>query len=396
MKNKLFLFLLLFLCQIAVGQRNLPLIHARSTDATIIEGTDGDRIAWRLAPEARPDVHIIAKSPGPKRIWFCTDTDTLSIKLKPGQHFDFIVLLNGRDSCYTRLESKAPVTRYAKQRQAGHDTIPFILTEYNNIKIKVCLNHSDTLYLKFDSGATGLLLTHEAIAQKTTLLSDQTGVREGLAKPDYGKMSPYNTLNIGRLSWDSLSVYPVVLSGQGTDGRFGWDLFDGRVVEIDYDKRLFIVHTSLPKIAGGYSKLPIEYTQGLFCIRGALVFRGKKYKNRFLFDSGYQRTIMLDTTLLARQNVPADLPVLKKTIMKNGQGKEFPVITVNNERLSIGKTTLLNIPAQKLATANPAGFPVHILGNEVLKRFNTILDFHKNYIYLKNNKLMYLPYTDAS
>jgi hypothetical protein len=134
----------------------------------------------------------------------------------------------------------------------------------------------------------------------------------------------------------------------------------------------------------------------LFCIEGTLEVQGKKYQNRFLFDNGYQRTIMLDTTLLARQNFPGDLKAIKKTIMQNGQGKEFPVVTVNNEKLILGNSSLLNIPAQKLATANPAGFPVHILGNEVLKRFNTILDFQKNHIYLKPNKLMYLPYTDAS
>ena len=393
-KNKTLLLLCLLISQLAYGQ--LPLLRASSKNATILEGPAGDPIDWWLDPGARPDVHVIAKSPKPKWIRFCTDRDTLRIKLKPGQQADFVVLLNGKDSCFTRLVSKAPQLTYARQQKASHDTIPFVLTEYNNIKIKVCLNRRDTLYLKFDSGATGLLLTHEAIAQKTSLLAGQAGVREGKARPDYSNMNPYNTLSMGALSWDSLEVYPVVLSGQGTDGRFGWDLFDGRVVEIDYDQSVFIVHSSLSKAPKGYSKLPIEYTQGLFCIPGALSFKGKKYPNRFLFDNGYQRTILLDTTLLARQNVPEDLPVLKKTILQNGQGKEFPVITVNSESLELGRSALRNVPAQKLATVNPARFPIHILGNEVLKRYNTVLDFQRNVVYLKPNSLTHLPYADAS
>lgn len=391
-----FLYILLLLSQMAFGQDKLPVIRATSRQALIIEGDQEERTAWWLSPEARPDVHVITKNPRPRWVRFYTDRDSIKIRLKPGQQFDFVVLLNGKDSCFTRLESKAAVTKFARQNPERHDTIPFILTEYNNIRIKACLNHTDTLFLKFDSGTTGLLLTHESIAAKTNLLADQAGVREGKARPDYDKMNPYNTLSLGNLTWDSLPIYPVVLSGQGTDGRFGWDLFDGRIVEIDYDNSLFIVHSKMPKTSRGHSKLPIIYSHSLFCIEGTLEVQGKKYQNRFLFDNGYQRTIMLDTTLLARQNFPGDLKVIKKTIMQNGQGKEFPVVTVNNEKLILGNSSLLNIPAQKLATANPAGFPVHILGNEVLKRFNTILDFQKNHIYLKPNKLMYLPYTDAS
>ena len=84
-----------------------------------------------------------------------------------------------------------------------------------------------------------------------------------------------------------------------------------------------------------------------------------------------------------------------KVIMKNGQGKEIPVLTVNNERLNLGKEVLLDIPVQLLATGNPARFKTHILGNEVLKRFNTILDFQNNFVYLKKDSLFDLPYKDS-
>ena len=56
---------------------------------------------------------------------------------------------------------------------------------------------------------------------------------------------------------------------------------------------------------------------------------------------------------------------------------------------------LFNIPMQLMTTANPARFKTHILGNEVIKRFNTILDFQNNYVYLKSNNLFDLPYKDA-
>lgn len=81
--------------------------------------------------------------------------------------------------------------------------------------------------------------------------------------------------------------------------------------------------------------------------------------------------------------------------MKNGKDDEYPVLTVNGDMLSLGDLSLHNIPAQIMTTANPAEFRTHIIGNEVLKRFNTILDFQNNYVYLKPNHLAGMPYADA-
>ena len=369
----------LFISTMALAQKKtLPVIKAKSTRAMIME-SDEEQHSWTITPGVKPDVHTITKSPNPKWIRFYTDTDSIKVKIKPGQKFDFIVLLNGKDSCYTRIES-LPTQNYSRQKRATHDTIPFTLTAFNNIKFKAILNGVDTLDLKFDSGATGLLLTNDAIKEKTHLGANT---------------STHNTLQIQNLSWGNQEVFPVVATGQGTDGRFGWDFFDGKIVEIDYDKSLFIVHTKMPKIAKGYSKFDIEYVYTLFCIHTDLEVKKKRYNNRFLFDTGYQRTVMLDTVLMNEQNYPKDLEVIKKVIMKNGQGKEIPILTVNNERLNFGSYALFNIPVQLLTTGNPARFKTHILGNEVLKRFNTILDFQKNIVYLKPNSLIDLPYTDA-
>jgi hypothetical protein len=231
----------------------------------------------------------------------------------------------------------------------------------------------------FDSGTTGLLLVNDFIKNKHL--------------PDDGASN--NSLRMGTLKWDSLRIYPVEISGQGSDGRFGWDLFDGKVVEINFDKSYFIVHSRLTNIGHGYSKLAMTYIHTLFYIQGDLQIKDQHYISRFLFDDGYQRTAMLDTTLMSEQHYPKNLRVIKKVIMKNGMGKEIPIVTVNNERLNLDKITLVNVPVQLMTGANPTRFKTHILGSEVLKRFNTILDFQNNYVYLKPNSLMNMPYADA-
>ncbi|MCC7245678.1 MAG: hypothetical protein IT269_08375, partial [Saprospiraceae bacterium] len=224
--NKILLF---FTCAVTIiqtstAQKNLPVIRATDDHAFIWEGDEKSR--WWLDPSVRPDVHVITKSPDAKRVVFRTDIDSLVMRLRPGEQADFVVLLNGRDSCYTRIKSEPVIRRFARQAKPTHDTIPFVLTEYNNLKIKAVLNGVDTLDLKFDSGATGLLITRESIYNSYSLLKPNKYNNDGWT------LQPYNTLQLGRLTIDSLSVHQVELSGHGTDGRFGWDLFDGRIVEI--------------------------------------------------------------------------------------------------------------------------------------------------------------------
>ncbi len=370
----LILFQISFLYPFA--QQRLPVIKANSKNAFTVEGNE-ERKDWTLSPQARPDVYTLTKSTKVTHFKFFTDLDSLHINLKPGQTFDFIVLLGQKDSCFTRIESPA-LKNYSKLKPQIHDTIPFLLTMYNNLVLKVVLDNKDTLNLKFDSGTTDFLLTNDVIKNKLHLdnLND-------------------HAFQIGSQKWEKQSIIAVELSGQGTQGRFGWNLFDGKIVEIDYDRSLFIIHSKLLQINKSYENFTIEYIDGRLCLVAELQIKNKTYKNRFLFDTGYQRTIMLDNELMEEQNYPKDsLKVLKKVIMHNGQGKEIPVLIVNNEKLNLGKFTLKNIPVQLLSTNNPANFKTHILGNEVLKRFNTIIDFQKNMIYLKPDNLIDIVYFD--
>lgn len=373
---KISLIFILGFVTICQSQIKIPAIKASSKTCYIKEGNE-EKTKWNLDPKTKPDLYVTNKSPKGKTITFYTNQDSLTVKVKPGKHFDFVVLLNEKDSCYTRIECPA-LKDFSKLKPEIHDTIPFVLSEYNNIIFKVTLDDQETLDLKFDSGTTDFLLTNETLSQLK--LNNLKG----------------HHFKLGNQVWENQEIYPVELSGQGTAGRFGWNLFDGKIVEIDYDKKLFIIHSKLPKRDKSYTKLDMEFTHTLFCIQASMQIKDKAYKGRFLFDNGYQRTVMLDQQLIKEQQYPKEnLPVLKRTILKNGQGEEIPVLTVKNEKMFLGNVCLNDVPVQMLATSNPAQFKTHILGNEVLKRFNTLLDFQENKVYLKPNLLWNDPYTEG-
>jgi len=88
---------------------------------------------------------------------------------------------------------------------------------------KSILNKTDTLDLYFDTGGTELILTHDAIKQNTSLLTD--GKNKSYEGEDYEELEDHSTLSVGNQKWDSIRVLPVTLGPKNTDGHFGWNLF---------------------------------------------------------------------------------------------------------------------------------------------------------------------------
>jgi hypothetical protein len=341
------------------------------------------KTTWFLNSKVNLDVYKTGKNVKFKRVKLKTDIDSIEVKLKPTEKFDFIVLFKGKDSCLTRFESPE-IRNFSKTKPVLRDTIPFVLTEQNNIKIKGKLNKKFDVDLMFDTGAVDFYLINDAI-KKFLNPNGQKLTMKDISNNDFA---------IGNLEWKHQQIYPIETTGHGCDGMFGWNVFDGKVVEIDYDKNIIIIHSKRPKISKDYEKFEMELMKEHFCINVEMEVNHKKYKNRFLFDSGFQKTLMLNNDLITKSGYPrAELPVIAKTVMYNSNKDEIPVETVLNEKLIFGKYVLKNVPTQINSYNQPAGFSTHFLGGEVLKRFNTILDFQKNVVYLKPNHLFDAEYS---
>lgn len=370
-----FLFILCFcLSPLAQAQKALPIVHATDGKTFIQEGDYVEKISWYLDPSARPDVFRVSKSKKPIRLSLHTDIDSIHFKLKPGETFDFIVLLNGKDSCYNRFVSPTPIKRHKKVRPITRDTIPFVLHEQNAILFDAQLDGQKDLKLTFDFNATGLSLLSDAIDDKSWLQTRD------------------HSIKIGNLSWENLGIREARLLAHGANGRIGPDAFNGRLLEIDYNSGNMIVHSALKKRPKGYKKFDLSWRQSHFQIQGQIDIKGQPYPYSFILDNGFNRSILLDSILLKEQNFPEDLKVLKTNSLRNSQGKEFITNIVSIDALTLGDFTLEEVPALVLNTPNPAGFKTHFIGNGLLKRFNLILDFQKDRIYLKPNDLWEEPY----
>ena len=118
--------------QISFAQQ--PIIKATSKKVDVKDGEIYQKGAWNLSPEVKSDVYYAMEPINQKRIIFYTDIDSISFDIKPGNIYDFIILLNNKDTCYTRISTTKPV------KEIEINTLSVALIE------PVILQHDFTLF----------------------------------------------------------------------------------------------------------------------------------------------------------------------------------------------------------------------------------------------------------
>lgn len=111
MKQKI---LLLFLIASAnlLAQKKMPIIKANSTTVDIKDGDNFRKGAWRISPDVKPDIYTTFN----KKVTFYTDIDSITLKINPKvEKYDFMVLLNGKDSAWTQIAYQIPYLEKLKK-----------------------------------------------------------------------------------------------------------------------------------------------------------------------------------------------------------------------------------------------------------------------------------------
>lgn len=98
---KKILFVLLVISHSVFGQTNLPIIKASSIKVDIRDGETFKKGSWNITPKLKPDIYTTENKN--KKVTFYTDLDSISFIIKPNVQYDFVILLNGKDSALTRV-----------------------------------------------------------------------------------------------------------------------------------------------------------------------------------------------------------------------------------------------------------------------------------------------------
>ncbi len=275
-------------------------------------------------------------------------------------------------------------------------SIPFTLTSYNNIAIQAILNKTDTVQLMFHTAANDVTLTEDAVKKLKTIVftNSADSVKSWGGSANTSRLSENNVLQIGSLQWDSISIWENKNSGQFTDGKFGTTLLKNKVIEIDFDKYVINVYNSLPAKIKNYQQLNLVYDDGNMFIEASCIAGDSIFKNKFLVHSGYAGDILLDDKFASENKLGEKLKITGEKQLKDSYGNIVKTKKAILPFLKIGKQLLTDVPAG-FFEGTVGRQTMSVIGGDVLKRFNIIIDAKRTHIYLKPSHFFNTAYSNT-
>ncbi len=356
------------------AQNNLPVIKATSRNVKIRDGAVL-KDWWYIVPEARPDVYWVDFPQKEQAVTFITDIDSISFVVRHGMAYDFVILVNGKDSAFTQI---AGVYKHQINctGSTGNDSIPFTLRD-NRIYFEGAINSSETLSIQFDLGA-GMSNINAKSSYKVKMEFDSSVFLINSQGRNKARLSSVNTITIGKLSFLQEAFIETKNMAKWEDAIVGNSLFLDKYLEIDYNNQLLIIHDSMPPLDSSWIKLDMLLDGGVRpMISAVLELDGAKYTDWYIFDTGNSGNGIISNELTARYGI---YDKFNKIIGFAGRKiASIPKITIAGYSFENG-TIVLEKPGANLLEKS-------VLGNKMLSRLNVVFDNRQGYLYLKPNKL---------
>jgi hypothetical protein len=272
-------------------------------------------------------------------------------------------------------------------------TFPFTMFTGGVILLRAQLdNFADTLNFILDTGSGGISL--DSLTCLRLKLTPQPSDRTilGIAGVRQVKFLYNEKLHLPGLTVDSLNFhvndYDILTSvyGEKIDGIIGYSFFTRYIVQINYDSLRISVYSKgtfrYPK--GGYMLRPVIAS---LPIMSAQVSDARKVENRFYFDTGAGLCSLLSTDFASDSNL---LDSRKASFFTQAQGlggKATMKLTTLRE-VRIGPFKFRKVPTYIFDDQyNVTSYPNlgGLIGNDILRRFNVILNYDRRMIYLTPN-----------
>jgi hypothetical protein len=359
------------------AQLSLPIIHAKSKNVKIIDGLNYKSDYWVIFPETKPDIYFLDLPRKNTIIKFITDIDSISFTMKYGDTKDFIVLLNGSDSCYTQISANYPKLNIPIKSKPGNDTIPFTMRN-NRIYFKGTINGSRDLNIQFDLGADAVNINRKSV-KKVNIEFDKKGNLFNSDGMNETRVSSTNEVEIHGLKWRNIEIYETNNMAKYEDVIIGNSFFLDQIYKIDYDNSMLILYDRLPEVDPDFIKQNMILDNGVRpVIEATFILDDKKYKDWFLFDTGNSGNGIVGNSFLMNNNLYDKFTNIigigsKKIVL-------IPRIIIANQDFTEGAITL------EKRKKNGSDYKFGgLIGNKILKQFNAIIDNQEGIIYMQTN-----------
>ncbi len=278
--------------------------------------------------------------------------------------------------------------------------VPFTTFTGGVVVIRAVLQgYPDTLNFIMDTGSGGISLDSTTCIRLNITPVQSDKLIMGIGGIRKVKFVSNQSITIGSLKVDSLnfhvSDYDVLSSvyGDRIDGIIGYSFFTRYIVKIDYDSNQMYVYTKghfkYPK--GGFTLRPSVVS---LPILPAMIRDNREVDCRFYFDTGAGLCILLSSEFLNDSNL---LNKDRKPVptQAHGMGGKANMQLTTMKEFKLGAYRFRNIPVHIFNDEyNITSYPflAGLIGNDILRRFNIVLNYEKRIFYLIPNSHFREPF----
>ncbi len=272
--------------------------------------------------------------------------------------------------------------------------IPFYQLSGGIIIVKAQLDQfKDSLNFVFDTGSGGISLDSATAAGLQLPLSKSEKTIRGIAGIRNVEFAENHQLSFPGLRSENLDFhindYELLTSVYGIriDGIIGYSFIRRYVIRIDYDENMLEIYTPgtfrYPK--GGYLLRPSFTTLPR---QMAQLEDSRKVNTRLIFDSGAGLCFLLSRDFIEDSSLFKTKKKFFPTQAEGLGGKKQMELTVIKS-VKIGPFRFRNVPVHIFDdNYNITSYPTlgGIMGNDLLRRFNVILNYPQQTIHIRPNR----------
>lgn len=262
--------------------------------------------------------------------------------------------------------------------------------------IKLTVNNSEEeLDFIFDTG-DGLTVLNLATADRLNIRSDKKVKETSAGGRVTGYLVKHNKIHLDEIEIKDVQIYETPLThlesaiGRKIDGIIGYDLLQKFVVEIDYNSMEFhIFKFDGYKYGGTGTPINLKLRYAIPYVPGTIILNtGDILQGNFFLETGARTDLDFNTPFVNQQNLLSKVGDTYSYLVAGLSDHETEHSRGRVHRFSVAGFTFEDLPvglSQELAGIQGDEEMAGIIGNEILHRFNVVLNYKKGKMWWSEN-----------
>jgi hypothetical protein len=362
-----------------------PVINARSRIVTITDGVHLKKDHWYVMPDKSPDVYYVEIPLEPHTVTFTTDVDSISFDVTYGSTHRFIIRLADGTEALTEIRTEfRELLRHEPVMAGGPPNgtpIPFTIGDNDKIYVKGRINGGRELSFQLDLGAGGSIIKKGSVPKVRMTFDGTVNLRNSDGE-NVVPSSSTNDVEIGTVRWRRVGFVVADNMTHREDGLLGNSLFRDKVLEIDYGRQVLVIHDARPSLSGDWHREDIFLDGGTVpFVRGSMAVGGATRQGWFMLDTGAYTSILNSPDFVRAHKFRGEA---RRLLWPSSPDPNGPVIGLAGRMLS-GTNYSVN-------PYDGSSWFLGLLGNDILKRFDLILDNQRGAAFFRPNAHLDAPY----